>query len=191
MATCTLPPDSARTPTTRAWALVDRGMWTELGLLTSTGDRLEAHPAAAALPSSEARLPVRVCDVTPRVLDDRGNSPCSGGRPVSRSRTSGLSATSSTPRPGWQSRAGPFTRWSVQAAAWRQHACTASLDCSLRHDGFCGRTRPANRGRGQRCPRGRPTASAPCGRRVTPWLGGGDRHRLVAAGRWAWRTSTR
>ncbi len=57
-------------------ALMDRGKWTEPGLLTSTRDRLEAHPRLLrSLYWGDDDYQACVYDVTPWILDDRGSSP--------------------------------------------------------------------------------------------------------------------
>lgn len=57
-------------------ALMDKAKWTELGLLTSTRERLEAHPRLLrSLYWGDDDYQGCVYDVTPWVLDDRGNGP--------------------------------------------------------------------------------------------------------------------
>jgi len=61
-------------------ALMDKGKWTELGLLTSTRERLQAHPRLLrSLYWGDDDYQGCVYDVTPWVLDDRGSGPWHAG----------------------------------------------------------------------------------------------------------------
>lgn len=66
-------------------AVMDKGLWTELGLLTSIRDRLEAHPRLLrSLYWSDDDYQGCVYDVTPMVLGDRGSNPWYGDDLASR-----------------------------------------------------------------------------------------------------------
>src|SRR5947208_1443897 len=57
-------------------SLMERESWTELGLLTSTRDRLQSHPRLLrSLHWGDDDYQACVYDVTPWVLGDRGTSP--------------------------------------------------------------------------------------------------------------------